>query len=77
MTISTPKAMPKHELRKDIANYEKRYTNKTNTLSQFFSQHVLGTWDLAELNPAQLLLLHETIAKKPRNSLIVIELKKV
>ena len=77
MTLKPPQAMSKHELRRDIANYETRYTNKANTLSQFFSQHVVGTWDLSELNPAQLVMLHETIAKKPRNSLIVIEMKKV
>jgi len=76
MTIQPPKPMPKHELKADIAGYEKRYVNKANTLSQFFNEHVVNGYDLAELDAAELVALHEKIAKKPRTSLIILELKK-
>jgi hypothetical protein len=76
MPYQTPKPMNKPEVKEDMAFYERKYKNQTNTLSQFFNEHVKDSWDLAELTPAELLVLHENIAKKPLASMIALELKK-
>ena len=77
MTNRAPKPLSKYEVNKDIGLYERKYTNKANTLSQFFSSHVLAAYDLANLSASELVALHEGISKKPRASMIVLELKKV
>jgi hypothetical protein len=76
MTIKIPQPISKHELKRDIATFETKFTNKTSTLSQFFSDSVINSWDLAKLNAAQLVTLHEAISRKPRASFIVLELRK-
>jgi hypothetical protein len=76
MPYQTPKPMNKSAMKSDISFYERGYKSQTNTLSQFFHEHVKDSWDLAELTPAEVLILQENCAKKPLASLIVVELKK-
>jgi hypothetical protein len=76
MPYQTPKPMNKSEMKSEMSFYERKYRNQTNTLSQFFNEHVNNSWDVAELTPTDLLIIQENIAKKPLASLIILELKK-
>lgn len=76
MKYQTPKPMPKNQLKNDIARYEKIYRNPTNTLSQFFGEHVRDAWDLGQLSPADLVILKANLEESHSSSLIVLHLKR-
>ena len=76
MSHQAPKPMSKNELSKTVIKYERKFKDKANTLSQFFTESVVKCWDLSDLSAAALVTLHEKIGNNPRAAFIVIELGK-
>jgi hypothetical protein len=74
MPYKTPRAMPKSNLKRDMAILDSGYSDQTKTLTQFFTKHVANAWDLDRLKAAELVTIRENRALKDLACLIMLEI---